>query len=880
MSSSGQFQGDNSKKRHAQDTKDKRSDDTNKRQKTNRRRRPIDPSSLPRFLDSTGAVTASTFAARRLPEMKSLWRSFLSTKHAQTDATLIDAGGITCTTSSFAAGTADATDDAALYRSGGRKTSDRHLRRRTGSHCRRRRHRYPAGGGLPASVDGPGDETNTADDGDVMMATRRKKPSKEKENPCRRARRKRGLLCEAHRHWQSATSRELTTSSPLEASTTPQHSPVGTTAAPTKWLETHLWHTKRFHMGNLFGWSVPLVHTGRGTAAALRLAQTNCTVQDGTWSIDGGATELCAPSMKELISTLAKLCGEQAEALQDKSVLSGRRWGEGTVHRPGAYPLGVIGPARFLFYRHEENGIIGTVDGSGCKYRVAIFVHPAIREKLDEAARLVIMADCECSVGQIGGGLALFKVRGANAMNSIKSALGPKVPSAAKDQTITWDQVSNSSQAHRILPHGTIIPVKLSPKLRGTDNTRTCDNANADRSNAVPRNTIEENSIAHIAATIYGKDEEPRDLPLVRHDVGSTHFAVLISHRPNNGSSQIRHNVASCGWDILCAPSMARDIFLCLNNNGGACAVGLAEEANAALEAEPPISTFPRDFPDTMTGEAYWSGQDSEWNIVRCCLEHGSRGGRFKTELKRTTKTHASETYSGGIHYHPIDWKSITDCIAVTDKEEEVDAKDKDEGTGGVEVVRGAFGAPFAQALTSSGRFAADTETAVSNANNAKKRRPRRRVRPANVAAHAEPLGDDEADAHENMCQMLLSSLSLPALLRCHISIEGKGNLLPGATIFECNKDAKMQSSCGTDTTLGYVVAGSFSSNRGLCHGPGFVGARRLLHSLVKMESANTVSVMNQGEEGDRSVALRVLVKNAAAGGRAVRSATLTLMML
>ena len=876
MSSSGQlFQGDNSKsKRHAEDTKDKRSDDTNKRQKTKRRRRPIDPSSLPRFLDSTGAVTASTFAARRLPEVKSLWRSFLSNKHAQTDATLIDAGGIA--TSSFAAGTADVTDDAALYRSGGRKTSDRHLRRRTGSHCRRRRHRYPAGGGLPASVDGPGDETNTADDdGDVMMATR-ERPVKEKEKPCRRARRKRGVLCVAHRHWQTAsTTRELTASSPLEASTTPQHPPVGTTAAPTKWLETHLWHTKRFHMGNLFGWSVPLVHTGRGTAAALRLAQTNCTVQDGTWSIDGGATELCAPSMKELISTLAKLCGQQAETLQDKSVLSGRRWGEGTVHRPGAYPLGVIGPARFLFYRHEENGIIGTVGGSGCKYRVAIFVHPAIREKLNEAARLVVMADvddCECSVGQIGGGLALFQVRGANAMNSIKSALSPKAPSAAKDHIITWDQVSNSSQAHSILPHGTIIPVKLSPKPRGTDNTRTSYN--------VPRNTIEENSIAHIAATIYGKDEEPHGLPLVSHDVGSTHFAVLISHSPNNGSSQIRHNVASCGWDILCAPNMARDIFLCLNNNGGACAVGLAEEANAALEAEPPISTFPRDFPDTVTGEAYWSGQDSEWNIVRCCLEHGSRGGRFKTELKLTTKTHASETYSGGIHYHPIDWKLITDCIEETVKEEKVhvDKEHKDEGTGGVEVVRGAFGSPFAQALTSSGRFVADTETEVSNANNAKKRRPRRRVRPAHVAAHAEPLGDDEADAHENVCQMLLSSLSLPALLRCHISIEGKGNLLPGATIFECSKDAKMSSSCGTETTLGYVVAGSFSSNRGLCHGPGFVGAARLLQSLIKKESANTVSVMKQGEEGDRSVALRVLVKNAA-GGSAVRSSTLTLML-
>ena len=825
-----------------------RGNDVNpKRQKTNRRRRPIDPSSLPRFLDSTGAVTAGTFAARRLPEMKSLWRSFLSTKHAKSDAVTFNAGSVGPITGVAA----PIADDAALYRSGGRKTSDRHLRRRTGSHSRRRRHRYPTRDVLP--------QLEGASTGDVVM-TNDKKPNEQDKKPCRRARRKRGTLREAHRHWQVTSPVEKSTLSLLE-----QEDPSESPTIPSKWLETHLWHTKRFHMGDLFGWKVPLAHTGRGTAAALRLAQTNCTVQDATWSIDGGAVVLCAPSMETLCVTLAKICGEQAETLQDKMVLSGMRWGEGTVHQHGAYPLGVIGPARFLFYRQEKNGNSGNAD----EYHVAIFVHPAIRGKLYEALSSVTGADdCECNLDHVVGGLSLIQVRGTNTMNAIRFALRP---TSEKDTSnvMSWDQVGQSSQAHTILPHGTVMPVKFSPTLSTTSTPQTCENVDVAKANQ-----IKENTIIHIEQ-VNGK--ELLDIVPSISGIGSNKFAVLISHRPNNGASQGCHNTASSGWDILCSPAMAKEIFLCLNNKGSACAIGLAEEASTALEAEPPIALFPRDFPDTETGEAYWSGHNSEWNIVRCCFETGAQGGRCKTELKRTLKTQILNTYTGGVSYQPIDWSSITDCKNKTD-----DEADSDDNAGivsnEVEVVRGTFGAPFAQALAGSGRFTAKDQGASSRKSEGKERRPRRRVRPSNVVVNAEPLEDEEADAHENMCQMLLSSLSLPALLRCHISVEGKGNLMAGATIFEYKKEAATQkNNPDTCTKLGYVVAGAFSSNRGQCHGPAFVGAAKLLQSLIENEHVNTASVTSQGEV-NRSVALRVLVRNAA-DGSATRSATLQLML-
>ena len=161
-----------------------------------------DPAALPRFLDSTGAVTAGTFSARRLPEMKSLWRSYLKSRHAEA---AVGAGGASAS-GAAASAAASRLDDSWNYRSGGRKASDRHLRRRTGSHHRRRRHRFPRG--FPADNDirkgedgGAGGVDDTIDTGgDIKM-------------PCRRARRKAAVLREAHRGWQTQPSSKASSSS-------------------------------------------------------------------------------------------------------------------------------------------------------------------------------------------------------------------------------------------------------------------------------------------------------------------------------------------------------------------------------------------------------------------------------------------------------------------------------------------------------------------------------------------------------------------------------------------------------------------------------------------------------------------------------------------
>jgi len=44
------------------------------------------------------------------------------------------------------------------------------------------------------------------------------------------------------------------------------------------WLETHIWHAKRFHMTETWGYKVPNYPNDRGVRAAYRDATTRCVI--------------------------------------------------------------------------------------------------------------------------------------------------------------------------------------------------------------------------------------------------------------------------------------------------------------------------------------------------------------------------------------------------------------------------------------------------------------------------------------------------------------------------------------------------------------------------------------------------------------------------
>lgn len=46
------------------------------------------------------------------------------------------------------------------------------------------------------------------------------------------------------------------------------------------WLETHLWHAKRFHIKDLWGWKIPYSPTMKGTRSMIKQTSETCTIRD------------------------------------------------------------------------------------------------------------------------------------------------------------------------------------------------------------------------------------------------------------------------------------------------------------------------------------------------------------------------------------------------------------------------------------------------------------------------------------------------------------------------------------------------------------------------------------------------------------------------
>jgi hypothetical protein len=805
------------------------------------------------FLDASATVNAGLFGARRLPEIKILWRRLV-----QEDLNAVNGGN----------GRPNYSDDDNRTReggirrageSGGGKISSRHLRRRTNSHRPRRRHRFPHG---KTGSDGYDDaclkEDAVSDNGvtdtgrDICAKNISGGPNQTNHVPCRRARRKPALMRASHSGWWQP---RMNAQSAL---------PSNDHQYPHNWIPTHLWHAKRFHISpKLFSWSIPLINCNRGSRASLRLASSitspKCTIQDGTWEIHGCAIKLearkvdtpaestQAPS-QSLISILQRLCDPEAPFLSDEAILAGKRAGEGIVHEIDSSPLQPIGPATFLFGRLNDN--CNDYDDA----HVCMLINPAVHQRvvflISEIIRNCESTSVEVTLSTMP--LALLRIRGRAAMSTLREVLG---------------QADNIGLLDDDAHHGTMIDIGVLP----------------------PR-------------------VEAR-----KSDSNNQSWIKLKCHQPNQAYQHLPHNLASSGWDVLCSPSNCLSLFQSLVIDGGACPIGVVEEARAQLEAYPPVPIFPRDYPDTEEGKRYWDGGTRaasmkneggdekqliagcmDWAVIRVCVE-GS-WGRINTPLKRTIRhweqqnkkeKRSTKKESVSITRHEsavpqlVTKKSLLGRDTVSIHWESLTPPDNPI------VVRGSFGIPFLQLLHSCGRL--HSQPGPKATENRCHRRPRRKVLPPHWVVHASPLSKKESDFHSQLCQQLRASLSLPALVRCEL-LASKGALKIGDLIYpltsECDDDGSVGSSLNDGaghadiqshpSPLGVVTAGGFSPSRGKCHGIGFVGAAKLIDAL---DVTHGMGISIPQSNGLKKMVLKVMIVSDTSSASCSRSALLSILL-
>ena len=875
---------------------------------------------LSQFLDASCGITPATFAARRLPEIKSLWRSELfhewerknQLKQQKKHKFLKEEN---------------------VWKSGGKKSCDRHLRRRTGSYNPRRHHR---------------NHNDLSSKLINNMISRKKKPES------RRARRKPELLRQLHTNYASKISPSIF------------------------WLRTHYWHSKRFHMANLFKWILPLVHTNRGVTPSLRYS---VTLQDSTYltaqpldiQISCDSNEEYRKALNLLFERMIpQICGPPPLNFTNESFFTGYKTLYYTLYYPNSYPCRPIGPAQFMFRQGLNKDDIKQEhllkDQNPVNYYsvLTIYVHPSIRIETKEIVDNLISEinnhynnisetnseEEETSTQKSTSNItktpkfslnnttskALLCLRGNHATKCLMKALSPMIQESNENILLSskrkriWQNIN-----HQLTLYNNESDVNRKPCC--IDDLLMCSEFNH---GDTIRILIPQNEM--------NQDETNLDTSEINNDIHCT----LIFKSPNENQSKLNAHVS--GWDLLLSPQNASTVFqkLYLHN---ACTIGLVEECAACLEADPPIPVFPRDYPDTEQGKIYWNTHTDaqinvekdrkeyidDWAMLRALWEHekdrcNQKIKRTKRKMKRkkelekydTKITNKKELKNNVVSNRNI-WKCMTKLAR---NDSYIELKDDDENENKnktidlsandyLVVVRGKMhGNPFLQSLYGSANVSPSyqntkDEEIMKDATHDMKaincRRPRRRVKDPSQPVIAYPLDSNSMiEQHVSICRNLLQNLSLPALLRCFVIIDGKGKLLPSAKISECNDEEKnddiannqpdempknknanesmgmkdmnkrkkeecMNTSC---YDIGYIVAGSFSQGRGRFIGTGFVSASRFLQCIIRAckEKRNLVilnSLMhnqnthvskdesrNGMKDGSKGIYLRVYVRN------------------
>jgi len=335
--------------------------------------------------------------------------------------------------------------------------------------------------------------------------------------------------------------------------------------------------------------------------------------------------------------------------------------------------------------------------------------------------------------------------------------------------------------------------------------------------NDVPVANNQRDYVSEIKSIQNNWESSQNDIGRIDFGSLSTDDIMLVSQCPRTPS--LLHNAGCCGWDLWMDPQKAHNVFMMLILQGKACPIGILDEAHLRLKCEPPLLVFPRDCPDTDEGIKYWQNSDSEWCLVRACLEGG--WGRLNIAGWKRSKGFVAKQ-AAELRLRPIHWTAL---IADADAEP-VDSV-LDAATlptpNEVVVMRGAqFGQPLLNAMRCCGDLPLlTTETS--------RRRKRRRVKPPHELTHTIPISPEQADSLQEMIASLLQALALPAVVSCHIFIAGRGTLDPGCRIWMSGD------SLDDDDLIGFVTAGAFSPTRGRCHGIGIIGAARFLESLLRI---------------------------------------------
>ncbi|XP_043543587.1 ribonucleases P/MRP protein subunit POP1 [Chiloscyllium plagiosum] len=149
------------------------------------------------------------------------------------------------------------------------------------------------------------------------------------------------------------------------------------------WLETHIWHAKRFHMVKKWGYCLGNKPTTKSYRACYRSMTKQCLLQDLSYycCLELNGTE------NNLLKALARLSSIDAgTTFASVACLSGKCQGSLVLYKADQYPEKPLGPVTFLWRPKTQP------DSSSGNRQLWIWTHPALKMDLLTELQLV----CQC----------------------------------------------------------------------------------------------------------------------------------------------------------------------------------------------------------------------------------------------------------------------------------------------------------------------------------------------------------------------------------------------------------------------------------------------------------------------------------------------------
>ncbi|KAI9346531.1 ribonucleases P/MRP protein subunit POP1-domain-containing protein [Obelidium mucronatum] len=391
-----------------------------------------------------------------------------------------------------------------------------------------------------------------------------------------------------------------------------------------RWLDTHLWHAKRMHMGQKWGFVLGLHPNGKSTRASFRASQHAAIVHDASYYVC-----LEVKGSESSISTVMGLIVDPTcISVGAKRFLAGDRQGSTFIHKLGEFPNGAVAPASFFWI-------------AGCPETERIlwlWVHPSASSEVLQVVQSAVNA-CKLSVSVKSrkSELSRFELTGPRSHAILQEVLKINENcSLSTDAHKTWSLL-DSLRTPAALPAGVVMGLSIHdprltfpPKMKPRATSLPSQHVQSElhkilvqwpKSLANTTLHLEESRAAYLHMSPSEHElNKKRSETLVPGsrlpaNAGGPPVPILLVQRNTPGSTDKSGEFVN-GWDVIVPAGTAA---VCLWKSfvfAGAHAIGLNDRRRICFETG--VASFPEDYPETLA-HVSWAKEErdsksAEWS--------------------------------------------------------------------------------------------------------------------------------------------------------------------------------------------------------------------------------------------------------------------------